>query len=126
MTGSVLTGEAAIPGRRKTGAKTRPLTAEEIAAAEAAERSVSAALANQKALPPGTAAEDAETAGSPYLRKIAKMAEESTPETDMMDKILDKAKALAARPQAAAAPVAPAPKPAPPAPKPAPHLAEQE
>ena len=54
ISNGILTGDAAIasPTRSKAGGKARPLSAEEISQAKAAEESVARALAQNKALPP--------------------------------------------------------------------------
>ena len=107
VTGAVLTGDAAIPGRQKSGSKLRPLTAEEIAAAQSAERTVMAALEKHKALPPSSVDDgpkDAEVVTNPYKRALLT----ESPDMDVIDNILSKAMNPKSAQSAAPAPV-PAP-----------------
>lgn len=66
VSASVLTGEAAIPGRNRGSAnKLREMTAEELAAQKSAEEKVAAALARQGALPPSQQANQKAQDGRP-------------------------------------------------------------
>ena len=89
VSSTVLTGEAAIPGRKKAGGKMRPLSHEELAAQEAAERTVEEVLKrNPATLVPQVTMDGDE---NPYARLMAERSGQRSPEEDAIDNILEKA-----------------------------------
>ena len=90
VSSTVLTGDAAIPGRKKAGGKTRPLSHEEIVAKEAAERAVEEALKrNPPTLGQQVAKSDVEE--NPYARLLKERAGEKNEDEVAIDNILEKA-----------------------------------
>jgi hypothetical protein len=89
ISGSVLTGEAAVPSRtlnKKSSAKVRSKTAEEIMMQEAAERTVQQALERQMALPESERRKPSEKAPLSPGPGLGNM--ENTPELDLIDQVL--------------------------------------
>ena len=101
VSNAVLTGDAAIPGRRKAGGKTRPLSHEEISAARSAKESVARILESQNGqLQPR---DNSITEGYDPIKKLTAPNSEVDPVIDnMLDKMLTPPGKAAAAPAPAA------------------------